>query len=482
MVGDLLLTEGGDPDKLGRGTVWNGEISECIHQNHIFRVRAASSLINMSFLSRLVASPAGKAYFLSKAKQTTGIASINLTQLRNFPVPLAPLSEQRRIAAKLDTTLAAVDACRQRLDGVEALLKRFRQAVLAAATSGELTREWREENPLDDDAANNEIASIIEARLSRGLKARTPSEPDLSYWTCQPPASWMIGSVSMLAECLDSQRIPVKKEMRKSAKGLYPYYGANGMVDMVDEYIFDGEIVLVTEDETFYGREKPIAYRSSGKCWVNNHAHVLKPQDGDTADYLCYCLMYYPVLPWLTGTTGRAKLTQAVLNSLPIAIPPAAEMREIVVRVKSLFSLADQLEARLTTARRIVERLTSALLAKAFRGELVPQDPSDEPASVLLARIRAARQADSAAGKPSRRGRKKAAATPEPSLFDAAPVPPDCLATLLRECGSLSEKALLAASELDPARFRAQLAEERRRGSLRDTRDEDGQVLVEAVV
>ncbi len=395
-------------------------------------------------------------------------------------LPLAPLNEQRRIAAKLDTALVTVDACRQRLDGVEALLKRFRQAVLAAATSGELTREWREVNPLNIDTANNEIASLVEARLYSRMKARTPLEPNLSHWESQPPASWMVGSVSMIAECLDNQRIPVKKEKRKSAKGLYPYYGANGMVDMVDEYIFDGEIVLVTEDETFYGREKPIAYRSSGKCWVNNHAHVLRPQDSITADYLCYALMHYPVMPWLTGTTGRAKLTQAVLNCLPIAIPPAAEMREIVIQVKSLFSLADNLEARLTSARKLVERLTPALLAKAFRGELVPQDPNDEPASVLLERIRAARQAEAAASGPSRRVRRQAAAKPEPSLFDAAPASPDLLANLLRECGALSERALLAASELDPAGFQAQLALERELGAIQETL-EDGEVLLEAV-
>ncbi|QPN62645.1 hypothetical protein [Synechococcus sp. CBW1004] len=180
-------------------------------------------------------------------------------------------------------------------------------------------------------------------------------------------------------------------------------------------------------------------------------------------------------------TTNLASISKKTLGQLPIQMPPPAEQSEIIDRVESLFSLADQLEARLSAARRIVERLTPALLAKAFRGELVPQDPSDEPASVLLDRIRAARQAESVAGKPSRRGRRKPAASPVPSLLDAAPVPPDGLATLLRECGSLSERALLAASELDPARFRAQLAEERRRGSLRDTVDEDGQVLLEAV-
>jgi len=467
----LLVAMYGSIGKLGITGV------ECATNQAIAHCKPFRELIELQYLFNALMHV--KEDLISKGQ---GGAQQNISQgiLRDQEIPLAPLNEQRRIAAKLDTTLAAVDACRQRLDGVEALLKRFRQAVLAAATSGELTREWREENPLDDDAANNEIASIIEARLSRGLKARTPSEPDLSYWTCQPPASWMIGSVSMLAECLDSQRIPVKKEKRKSAKGLYPYYGANGMVDMVDEYIFDCEIVLVTEDETFYGREKPIAYRSSGKCWVNNHAHVLKPQDGDAADYLCYCLMYYPVLPWLTGTTGRAKLTQAVLNSLPIAIPPAAEMREIVIRVESLFSLADQLEARLTAARRIVERLTPALLAKAFRGELVPQDPGDEPASALLKRIRAARQAEAAASGPSRRGRRQAAANPVPSPAEAAPVTPDRLANLLRECGALSERALLAASELDPASFQAQLAHERHLGAIGHVVD-DGQELLEAV-
>lgn len=127
-----------------------------------------------------------------------------------------------------------------------------------------------------------------------------------------------------------------------------------------------------------------------------------------------------------------------------------------------------------------MERLTPALLAKAFRGELVPQDPGDEPASELLNRIRAAREAESAGSSPSRRGRRQAAANPVPSPADAAPVTPDRLANLLRECGALSEKALLAASELDPARFRAQLALELQAGGLQQ-RWEEGEALWEAV-
>lgn len=97
--GDLLLTEGGDPDKLGRGSVWENQIDDCIHQNHIFRVRIDNLLeLNPYYLSALVSSQYGKAYFLKSAKQTTGIASINSTQLKNFPVLIPPIDLQNKFA------------------------------------------------------------------------------------------------------------------------------------------------------------------------------------------------------------------------------------------------------------------------------------------------------------------------------------------------------------------------------------------------
>jgi type I restriction enzyme S subunit len=177
---------------------------------------------------------------------------------------------------------------------------------------------------------------------------------------------------------------------------------------------------------------------------------------------------------------NQPNLNLSKIKQFPIALPSKDEVFEICDRVATFFTLADQLEARLTAVRRIVERLTPALLAKAFRGELVPQDPGDEPASVLLERIRAARQAEAASSGPSRRGRKKAASSPDPVALEAAPVPPDYLAALLKECGALSERALLAASELEPARFRAQLTLERQRGAILDTPEDSGQVLLEA--
>jgi type I restriction enzyme S subunit len=98
---DLLLTEGGDPDKLGRGTLWKGELPECIHQNHVFRVRLKSSALHPLFLNWLVGSSRGKRYFLRSAKQTTGIASINMTQLRGFPLFIPPINLQHQFACRV---------------------------------------------------------------------------------------------------------------------------------------------------------------------------------------------------------------------------------------------------------------------------------------------------------------------------------------------------------------------------------------------
>lgn len=103
-VGDVLLTEGGDPDKLGRGSVWHGQVTDCIHQNHIFRVRSKTDKLMPDFLSMLIGSERGKRYFLRAAKQTTGIASINSTQLKSFPVLIPSLELQQSFAKCTSST------------------------------------------------------------------------------------------------------------------------------------------------------------------------------------------------------------------------------------------------------------------------------------------------------------------------------------------------------------------------------------------
>jgi len=464
LPGDLLLTEGGDPDKLGRGTVWNAEIEVCIHQNHIFKVRAASPFIDIGYLSRLVASPDGKAYFLSKAKQTTGIASINLTQLRSFPVHFPPLNEQRRIAAKLDTTLAAVEACRQRLDGVAAILKRFRQAVLAAATSGELTREWREERGGTIDSWSKKIIADVSDQVFDGPFGSNLKSDD---YIAQGARVVRLENISHL-RFIEEKRTYVSREK---------FALLQKHVLFEDDILFSS---FVDEEVRTCLLPAELSGGSINKadCFcIRANRDICLP--GFVVSVLS-CRSTFESFDGLVHGATRPRINLKQLKSIAINFPPIGEQLEILKRQDDLFSLADQLEARLTTARKIADRLTPALLAKAFRGELVPQDPGDEPASVLLERIRAARQVEVAAGKPSRRGRRKAATNPDQIAMEAAPVSADFLAGLLRECGALSERALLAVSELEPQRFQQQLYRELESGTAREVQ-ENGQVLLEAV-
>lgn len=138
-------------------------------------------------------------------------------------------------------------------------------------------------------------------------------------------------------EILDSKRIPVTANKRRNGK--YPYYGANGLQDYVDDYIFDDELVLLAEDGgNFNSKDKPIAYRVSGKCWVNNHAHVLKPKQGINVDYLCYALMYYDVSGLVNGAT-RQKLTQATMRKMKIPILSEIDQLRIVKIINSIQDL-----------------------------------------------------------------------------------------------------------------------------------------------
>lgn len=138
-------------------------------------------------------------------------------------------------------------------------------------------------------------------------------------------------------EILDSKRIPITAKNR--TPGPYPYYGANGIQDYVDNYIFDDELVLLAEDGGNFGStEKPIAYRVSGKCWVNNHAHVLKPRNGIDVDYLCYSLMFYDTNGLVNGAT-RQKLTQSTLKKMSIPKRTVKQQLQIVQELNTIKKL-----------------------------------------------------------------------------------------------------------------------------------------------
>jgi type I restriction enzyme S subunit len=378
---------------------------------------------------------------------------------RKAPLVLAPLNEQRRIAAKLDTTLAAVEACRQRLDGVAAILKRFRRAVLAAATSGELTREWAS-GSLWKECSITDVCEVV-----RGASPRPAGDP--RFFGGMGTIPWItVGELTkdsdkylLSTSCFLTEAGMAKSRCIVPGTLLLTNSGVTlgvPKISMIEGCINDGSVALL-------GLEEPL------KSYVY---YVLRSKTQD--------------LRSINQGAAQPNLNTSIVKAIRFMLPDCSkEQSEVVRRIEELFTLADQLEARLDAARKVVDRLTPALLSKAFRGELVPQDPSDEPASVLLERIRAARQAEAGAGKTSRRGRPKAAANPAPVDRNAAPVPseplpPDLLTQLLRECGALSERALLAVSELEPERFEQQLFRELERGTAREVQA-NGQVLLEAV-
>ena len=169
-----------------------------------------------------------------------------------------------------------------------------------------------------------------------------------------------------VCEVLDSKRVPITAANRVS--GQYPYYGANGVQDYVADYIFDDELVLLAEDGGNFGsKEKPIAYRVSGKCWVNNHAHVLKPKAVIDVDYLCYSLMFYDVSGLVNGAT-RQKLTQSDMRKMKIPLRTMVEQKNIVCRLNKLTELISLRKQQLAK----LDELVKARFVELFYGQGYP--------------------------------------------------------------------------------------------------------------
>jgi type I restriction enzyme S subunit len=163
-----------------------------------------------------------------------------------------------------------------------------------------------------------------------------------------------------VVEFLDSKRRPITESDRRA--GPYPYYGANGLQGTIDDYIFDEPLVLLAEDGGHFGEpERGIAYRISGKTWVNNHAHVLRPTPEIDLAYLCRVLENYDVTPFVTGTT-RGKLTKAGASEIVIPLPPLAEQR----RIAEVLDRAEALRAKRRAALAQLDFLIQSLFLDLF--------------------------------------------------------------------------------------------------------------------
>jgi len=164
------------------------------------------------------------------------------------------------------------------------------------------------------------------------------------------PKGWVNADLIDIITLHDSKRIPLNSAQRRNKPGNYAYYGANGQVDSVGEYIFDGEYILLAEDGGFFDQpQRGVAYQVSGKFWVNNHAHILTPKGEIPYNYLCKALNHFDWMTVVSGTT-RLKLTQGNMRQVKVPLPPLAEQRRIVAKL-------DSLSARIARARAELERI-----------------------------------------------------------------------------------------------------------------------------
>jgi type I restriction enzyme S subunit len=176
------------------------------------------------------------------------------------------------------------------------------------------------------------------------------------------------GLLGDICENLDSKRIPVTKQDRKS--GDIPYYGASGAVDYVGDFIFDEDLLLVSEDgANLVMRTYPIAFSIAGKSWVNNHAHVLRFQDLVSQKFVEYYLNSISLMAYVNGM-AQPKLNQKALNSIPVPWPKLDERENVVVTLEELAAETDALVERYEARRAALAELKQSILQKAFSGEL----------------------------------------------------------------------------------------------------------------
>jgi type I restriction enzyme S subunit len=339
---------------------------------------------------------------LRKFGKGTTHTTIYFPEVKAFHACIAPLNEQRRIVAKLDAIFEQTRAAKARLERLPALLEKLKRSILAAAFRGDLTADWRAAHP-DVEPASALLDRMRTERRRRWeadqrAKGKDPSKMEhdepaeaLAYGLPELPSGWSWETVDRLVANHDSRRVPVKLDDRRSRKGEYPYFGAFGIIDYVDSFIFDGEYVLLAEDgKNLLERARPISLVATGRFWVNNHAHVLEMLGGIPAGYLSNYFNAVDLRNRLTGI-DQVKLTRGAMDSMPVPVPPPAEAKVITERLELISA---SIKMQVFAVRNAAERLSAceqAALAKAFRGELVPQDSNDERASVMLERIRAAR-------------------------------------------------------------------------------------------
>ena len=273
----------------------------------------------------------------------------------------------------------------------------IKRSVLYAAIQGKITFQDPCEGTGSDLLLTNEIErkklSLIHG-LKKGKESKSFGESDLLF---DIPQNWAWERFGNLVLNFDSRRKPVAKEDRKTTQGLYDYFGATGAIDKVDEYIFDGEYLMIGEDGGNFFVDRDNSFIASGKFWANNHVHVVQPVVCNIW-YLKHCLDAYN-LPNMGLINGIAvpKLNQENLNAIMIPIPPLAEQKRIVAKLEEILPLIDRYEAAWSKLEEFNKRfpgdMQKSILQLAIQGKLVEQRPDEGTGEELFQKIQAEKQA-----------------------------------------------------------------------------------------
>lgn len=257
----------------------------------------------------------------------------------NVYLPVPPIIEQTAIAAFLDRETAKIDALIAEQEKLIGLLAEKRQATISHA-------------------------------VTKGLNPNAPMKDSGVTWLGEVPAHWDIGAVKRFFTSLDGRRIPLSAEERGGRQGPFPYYGASGVIDSIDNFLFEEDLVLVSEDgANLLNRATPIAFIAKGQYWVNNHAHILRPMDSNLA-FWAERIEAVDLTPVVTGS-AQPKLTIEALMNLIISVPPtSSERAAISAFIDSEKRKLDALYAEAERSISLLKERRAAVIGAAVTGQI----------------------------------------------------------------------------------------------------------------